>query len=921
MTLEAFLLVLRRELAAQFRVEPSHDGIERILEETKAHLEDTIAELIERGSAIEAATAAALARFGTASRVARAYGPQAPTFIKPRAELPAWRRWMRRLLETRATGWLADAKVALRGLSRSRGYTVAFVLTLGLGIGANTAIFSVVYGVWLRPLPYRDGDRLVYLRHSAKAVPLENAFFSVPEIEDYRKRASCFEGVAEFSSMTFTLLGVGEPKRVRAGIVTGNYFEVMGLGAHLGRLISEIHDGEAAPAAGVLTYASWHRLFDADPQIVGRTITVNDRPVEIIGVAEPAPAYPERADLYVNMVVSPHHLSASMSRDRVHRMTEAFARLAPGKSLESARAEVLAITRSVHQEHPEAYDPNRGYEVSVTRLRDELAAEARPTIFMLFGVAAFVLLIACANVANLTLARVTRRYEEWALRVSLGAKTWSLRRQLLVESLLPSIAGAALGVVLALGGVDLLASYIARYSARASEIRVDATVLGVALAVAIASACFFSLLPRLPGTGRRRLGWLSGARSTAGTAGRRLQRLLVVSQIAVTFVLLAGAGLLLETLWNLQQDDGGVALEEVLAMNVPVDFESRSVPDVFAHHRTILESVKALPGVRSAALGSLIPLKESPHGVLGPLSAIDFEIEGEPTPPGEARPRADFRIVSGEYFETLGMTLVQGRTFQRTDTRDAPKVVVVNQALADRHFPDGDVVGRRIQWKGDTLHLMGVTTEFRTIVGVVSDVKDYGVAEEVPQVIVNPVTEVPLASSLFVRTAEPDSVRRLILDRIRRIDPGQAVVDVGTLAQIRSEAISPQRLNATLVGAFAFLALVVAAVGVGGVLAFGVSQRTHEFGVRAALGANRSGLMQVVLREGAFLALFGVGAGIAASFLLAGLISGLLHDVKPTDPTTLGAAALGLTAVAIVASAIPAWRASEIDPVQALRED
>jgi predicted permease len=921
MTLEAFLLVLRRELASQFRVEPSHAGIDRILEETRAHLEDAIAELIDRGAGNESATAAALSRFGTASRVARAYGSQAPSFIRPEADLPAWRRWLRRLLGSGSTGWVPDAKVAARGLARSPGYTIAFALTLGLGIGANTAIFSVVNGVWLRPLPYRDGDRLVYLRHSAKLASLENAFFSVPEIDDYRRRSASFEGVAEFSSMTFTMLGLDEPTRVRAGIVTGNYFEVMGLGARLGRVISEIHDGEAAPSVAVLAYASWHRLFGADPAIVGRTLTINGRSVEIIGVAETAPAYPDRADIYVNMVVSPHHLSATMNHDRVHRMTEVFARLAPGKSLESARAEVGAITESVHHQHPEAYDPTRGYEVSVTRLRDELAAEARPTIFMLFGVAAFVLLIACANVANLTLARGMLRYEDWALRLSLGASAWALRRQLLIESLLPSIAGAALGVLLALGGVGLLASYIARYSVRASEITVDTTVLGVALLVAVASACFFAFLPRLPGTGSRRLGWLSGARSTAGTAGRQVQRLLVVSQVAVTFVLLAGAGLLLETLWNLQQDDGGVALEEVLAMNVPVDFESRSVPDLFAHHRKILEDVQALPGVRSAALGSLVPLRGAPHGVLGPLAAIDFEIEGEPTPPGEARPRADFRIVSGEYFHTLGMTLVQGRTFVPTDTRHAPKVVVVNQALADRHFPDGDVIGRRLQWRGDTLHLMGVTQEYRTIVGVVSDVKDYGVAEDVPQVIFNPVTEVPLASSLFVRTGEPDSVRRLIVDRIRQIDPGQAVVDVGTLAQIRSESISPQRVNATLVGAFAFLALVVAAVGVGGVLAFGVSQRTHEFGVRAALGANRSVLMQVVLREGALLALSGVALGSASSFLLAGLISGLLHDVKPSDPATLGAVALGLTAVALVASAIPAWRASEIDPVQALRED
>jgi len=923
--LEAFLLALRRELAARFRVVPSDPGIERILEETEAHLEDTIAELIEDGATSDAATQAALSRFGTATRVARAYSAlQAPSFIDPHADVPRWRRLLSRFRSPGLTEWFSALRVAIRGLARTPGYVLAFVLTLGLGIGANTAIFSVVYGVWLRPLPYRDGSRLVYLRHSASLAGIDNATFSVPEIEDYRQHSLSLEGVAEFSAMTFNMVGFEEPRRVRAGIVTGNYFEIMGLGARLGRVISTSEDGEAAPAVAVLAYDYWNRLFGADPAAVGRTLTIDDRSVEIIGVAEPAPPYPEHTDMYVNMVVSPHHLSASMTHDRVHRMTEVFARLAPDASLASARAEVEAITRRLHEEHPEAYDPAQGYEVSVTGLRDELAAEARPTMFMLLGVAAFVLMIACANVANLTLARVMRRYDEWALRVSLGASTWTLRRQLLLENIVPSIAGAALGVLLAVSGVDLLASYIARYSTRASEITVDTTVLAAALVVAFAAASFFALLPRLPGTASRRLGWFSGTRSTAGVAGRRLQRLLVVSQVGVSFVLLVGAGLLLETLKNLQRDDGGVALEEVLALNIPISYGRRTPNELWAHHGEILERVAVLPGVRSAALGSMIPLRATPQGVLSGLAALEFEIEGQPTEPGAQPPRADFRIVSGGYFDTLGVTLVEGRTFQATDTRDAAKVVVVNQALADHYFPDREVVGQRIGWRGDTLHFMGVTEEYRTIVGVVSDVKDYGVAEDVPHVAFNPFTEVPLAGSLFIRTAQPGMPERVvlpILDLIRELDPEQPIVNLGTLAQIRSESISPQRLNAALVGAFALLALTVAAVGVAGVLAFGVSQRTHEFGVRAALGADQSVLIGVVLKEGAELALFGLAIGLAASLVLSGLISGLLYHVTPTDVGTLGVVALLLTLVALLASAVPAWRASEIDPVQALREE
>ena len=422
--LQAFRRGLRKELATLFRVEPNHPGIERILEETDAHLEETIADLIDDGATIEAATTTALSRFGTASRVARAYGAlKAPSFIDPNADIPAWRRLLSQLrllrsFESRRRSmalnqWFSDVRLALRFLSKSPGYTLTFVLTLGLGIGANTAIFSVVHGVWLQPLPYRDGDRLVYLRHSADLAGIDNALFSVAEINDYRQQSPSLDGVTEFSAMTFTILGLDEPRRVRAGIVTGNYFEVMGLGARVGRVISSSDDGEAASAVAVLTYDYWQRQFGGDPDVIGRTVTMNDRSVAIIGVAEPAPPYPERTDIYVNMVASPHHLSASMVDDRVHRMTEVFARLAPDASLDSARAEVEAITRRLHLEHPEAYDPAHGYNVSLADLRNQLAADARPTMFMLLGVAAFVLVIACANVANLTLVRVMRRHNEW----------------------------------------------------------------------------------------------------------------------------------------------------------------------------------------------------------------------------------------------------------------------------------------------------------------------------------------------------------------------------------------------------------------------------------------------------------------------------------------------------------------------------
>jgi predicted permease len=801
----------------------------------------------------------------------------------------------------------------------ARAYTVAFVLTLGLGIGANAAIFSVVNAVLLRPLPYRDGEQLVYLRHSAPLAGIDNALFSVPEIDDYRQQVERFNGVAEFSALTFTMLGLDEPMRVRVGIVTGNYFDVMGLSSVVGRVISEDDDGEAAPPVAVLTHDYWQRTFGGDPEAIGRIVTMNGRSVEIVGVAQPAPPYPERTDIYVNMVTSPHHLSATMTHDRLHRMTEVFARLTPEASVASATREVEAVTARLHTEYPEAYNAAEGYAVSVTSLHDQLSSRARPTLLMLLGVAGFVLVIACANVANLTLARIIKRQEELGLRVSLGASQAALRRQLLIENLVPSLMGAALGWVIALWGVDLLASYVSRYTARASEITVDTTVFMVALAVGVVAASVFAVLPRLPDSLSVGGGARFGRRATAGVAGRRMQRLLVASQVAVCFVLLIGAALLLRTLYNLQQAEAGVELEEVLAMEVPILSGKRNIDERRTYYRTIRERASALPSVRDAALGNVVPLRGAPTGLSAFLAAMEFRIEGQQVDPGAAQPRADFRTVSVDYFRTVGIRLTKGRWLEATDRPDTAKVLLINESMAKHFFPDQDPVGRRIAWSGDILRFIGVSDEWRTIVGVVSDSKDYGVDRQVPHVIYHPFAQEPAANTLFIRTSQPASVVRSAVGIIRELDPDQPVVNVATLARVRHEAIAPQRLNATLVGVFALLALAIAAVGVAGVLAFHVSQRTRELGIRAALGANRLRLMRTIVMEGATLALAGLAVGAVAAAWMSSLISGLLFEVAPTDLTTFAAVAVVLTAVAISASSVPGWMASKVDPAEALR--
>ena len=448
---------------------------------------------------------------------------------------------------------LQTLRFAIRSLLRSPGYTLAFVLTLGLGIGANTAIFSVLNAVLLRPLPHADGERIVYLRQTAQLSGIENVTFSVPEIEDIRQQAETLDGVAEFSSMTFTMVSGLEPRRVRAGVVTANYFDVVGLRPIRGRLMAAEENRDSAASVMVLTDRFWQQFFGGDEDVVGRTVELSGRAVTIIGVLQPAPPYPERTDVFVNMVTSPHHMSASMSSDRLHRMTEVFARRSA--PLEQVKAEVGAIATRLYEEYPEAYDRTHGYTVSVTPLRQQLAQRARPTLMILLGASTFVLLVACANVANLTLARIARRHSELRVRMALGAGRGVLRRQLLVENLLPALAGGVVGLGIAFVALDVLVAYASRFSVRASEIALDGRVFLVALTFSVVAACFFAMIPRLPAEAGAAN---PASRSTTSKGGRRLQGLLVSSQVAVSFVLLIGAGLLLRSVAHLDAVDTGI---------------------------------------------------------------------------------------------------------------------------------------------------------------------------------------------------------------------------------------------------------------------------------------------------------------------------------------------------------------------------
>jgi putative ABC transport system permease protein len=809
---------------------------------------------------------------------------------------------------------MLDLRYALRSLSRARGFAFAVVLTLGLGIGANTAIFSVLRGVLLRPLPHREGDRLMYLRQSTEGAGGENVRFSVPEILDFRTSSKTLRGIAEYSPMTFSLVGERDAVRIDVGLVTGNYASVMGLSTVLGRTFGEGDDGPGAAPVMILTHEYWQKRFGGDTGIVGQSVRVNGQAVAVVGVLQPAPSFPERMDALMNMVNSEHHLSAMMVTGRTHRMTEMIARLAPGATVEQARVEVASIVGRVHADHPDAYDAGSGYQVTLTPFKEVLGQKAQLTLWLLGGAAAFVLVIACANVVNLTLMRGVRREHQLTVRAALGAGTGQLRRLLLVENLVLALLGGALGLLLAFGGVGMLTALAERYSPRAGEIRVDGVVLAFTLALVVLVALLLSFAPPLVRERALAATLTGGRRATGGVRRQRLQQSLVVAQIAVSVVLLTGAGLLTRTMQRLSTVDAGLNTQHVLTMEVPIDIGSQSEGTAIARYEQMQRELAALPGVSEVAFGSTVPLRTA--GFMLELAA-----EGRPVMPGAPMPRSEYRTASPDYFRTSGIPLRRGREFSTTDRAGGARVVVLNETLANQLFPGQDPIGRRVAWTGEVLKFVPVSPDWRTVVGVVGDTRDGGLDAAALPVMFMPFAQEPFPSGgLVIRSRGDAAALAPAATRIvRAIAPQQPLEKVLTLDQIRDESVGPRRLNALLVTSFGGLALVVAAIGIGAVLAFSVSARANEIGIRMSLGADAARVQRMVLSEGGRLVLLGLALGVAVALLLARLMQGLLFGVAPYDPLTIAGVVALMAAVGVGACWIPAARAARTDPGLALR--
>src|SRR5882724_1890960 len=748
-----------RKLNSYVRALLHKDKVEHDMDrELRFHLEMEIEENIRSGMSLTQARREALVRFGGVEK------------FKEECRDVRGAPLIESLLQ--------DVRYGARILLRNPGFTLVAVLTLGLGIGANTAIFSVIYGVLMRPLPYKDGNQLVIVQQQAPLAHVLNVPFSVKEVQDYREQNQTLDAVVEHHSMSFTRLGGQEPQRVQTGVVSANFFDVLGVKPLLGRTFVAADDEHGSDAVIVLSYQYWRQSHGGDPSIVGRTFQMNNRPHTVIGVLPPIPQYPNEQDVYMPTSHCPTRSSEQFMSNRNARMMSVFGRLKPGVPPAQAQADLSTLASNLQKQYPDSYPANRGYAASVVPLQDELTRRAKPTFLILLGTAGLVLLIACANVANLTLARLMRREREMAIRAALGAGRGRLIRQLLTESVLLSFAGGVLGLVLAAGGLQLLVSFAARFTTRASEIRIDGFVLLFTLLVSVATGLIFGLMPAFS-SDRNLTGALKegGGRSSAGLQRQRVRNLLIVAQVGVSFILLIWAGLMLRSLIKLQHVNPGFDPERVLAMRISPNWSKFNTnEETLALLLRILDKARSEPGVLSAALGSTFPLNQL--GITnGPFNR-GFQIEGRPIPDGELLPQADFRTASTDFFETVRQPLVRGRTFSEGDKDKALPVAVINQSTVRHRWGDEDPIGRRISFdRGQT---------WLTVVGVVGDVRQYGLDREPADEIYIPLGQAQFGGNLLVRTAaDPMSIAKLMREGVYEVDSDTAVDRVQTLEQVR----------------------------------------------------------------------------------------------------------------------------------------
>jgi len=799
-----------------------------------------------------------------------------------------------------------DAGFALRMMRKSPGFTLAAILTLGLGIGANSAIFSVVNAVLLKPLPYEHGDRLVVLD---QRMGMMNQSFSVAEINDYRAQSRSLGGLVEYHNMNFILLGRSEPERVETGVVSWNYFEVFGVKPLFGRAFRPEDERPGAPAVLLLSHEYWIKSFGGDPTVVNKTFTMNDKIHTVIGVLPPVPQYPDENDVYMPTTACPFRSRPAAIANRQARMMQVFGRMKPGMSVPQAQADLSGVAANLQKAYPKDYPEANHYSVQTVSLEEQLTHNARPTMLVLLAAAGFVLLIACANVANLNLSRLLRRERELAVRAALGAGRARMFRQLLTESFLLAVIGGGLGLLFSWGALSLLVNFAARFTPRAREIHMDAVVLGFTFLVAVLTSLLSGTAPALAAR-ETVVGTLKegGTQSTIGRGKHRMSSLLIVAQVAASFLLLIGAGLMLRSFLRLQRVDPGFQPENVLTMQIGLDFVKYNTGDKQrAFFETLLEKIQMQSGVKSAAASMMIPFTNDMK------MTGDFQIQGQATTPGQALPTADFRIVSPCYFEALHIPIFKGRGFLQSDRPGNPDVAIVNRSAASHLWGSQDPVGTRFSTDRGK--------NWTQVVGVVGDIKQYGLDKNAADEIYVAMAQNPMMeSSLVIKTSvEPMSIARGVIELLHAIDANQPAARMRSLEQVRAESVAAPRLTSNLLGLFALQALAIAATGIGGVMALVVGQRRHEIGVRMAIGARPGEILRMILGQGMSLTLVGVALGLLGALWLTHLFEQLLFEVAASDPPTYVGVAAVLGMAALMACYVPARRAARLDPLIVLR--
>ncbi len=819
--------------------------------------------------------------------------------------------------DTHGVSWFeelsADLRYGTRTLRKNRGFALMAVLTLGLGIGANTATFSVINGVLLKPLPYENGERLVLIQQSATQAGQQGIGVSIKELFEYRAQLASFDELVEFHQMSFDLLRRGEPDRVATGVVSPNFFNALGIRPLLGRTFIPSDDDHGAEAVLVLGHSYWRTKFGADTNIIGQMFEMNDRPHTVVGVLPAVPHYPNEVDVYMPTSACPFRAAAERNIEanrRAFSALQVFGLLKPGAAPETAATEVTTVAQRWARDFPQVYRPGTGFQARTANVLEQLTSNAREMLLILLATTGLVLLLACANVANLTLARMLRRDRELAMRAALGAGRWRLVRQFLTESTLLSVLGGIVGLVFAWSTVDMLTRFIGRFTARTGEIELDPRVLGFTLVISVVTGLAFGTFPALAS----RVDLVSALKSTGkGTGdvrgGHRLQRALIVAQVAMSVVLLAGAGLLLMSVYRLQRVDPGFRGDRVMSAEVFGNFTK--YPDAQALrglYVSVLERLESAPGVVAAAVTNAVPLAGLQPG------QTRFQIRGRTYDTPEQRPVVDVRVASPNYFATLGIPIRLGRGFTELDDQDAAQVAVVNEAML-RQWDGRDPIGSDVSFDNGQ--------NWVTIVGIVGNVKTFGLDRDAVAQLYRPLRQASgLAGRVLVRmTGDPTTALGVIRGAVHGVDPDVPIENVRTLDEIRERALSTPRLTAMLLTVFAALALLVTITGITGVIAQSVSQRTQEFGVRMALGASQLSVLTMVVREGLIMVALGLALGVAAAFGFARVLQNYLYQTTPADPLTFAAVALAFVVAGTCACLGPAWRATTVDPMNALRAE